>query len=84
MLEARQSRMVGELDSRQSRRLAVAGIVVLLGKTFELSSEVYLAMLSRGFRGDVDTLDEFSMTGRDWVGILVLPGLAALAIYFGK
>ncbi|MBK6797395.1 MAG: cobalt ECF transporter T component CbiQ [Acidobacteria bacterium] len=84
MLEARQSRMVGKLNSRDSRSLAVSGIVVLLGKTFELSSEVYLAMLSRGFRGDVDTLDEFSMTGRDWIGMVVLLSLAALAIYFGR
>src|SRR5262245_3172423 len=66
MFESRQSRMVGTLEGGDRRRLASASVGVLLSKTFQLSNEVYMAMLSRGFRGDVYTLDEFQMQRRDW------------------
>ncbi len=84
MFEARQSRLVGVLDGAERRRLASASVGVLLGKTFQLSNEVYLAMLSRGFRGEVYTLDEFQMRPRDWVGLVGLLGLAALAFWVGR
>lgn len=84
MFEARQSRMVGALEGAERRRLASASVGVLLGKTFQLSNEVYLAMLARGFRGEVYTLDEFQMRPRDWVGLVGLLGLAALAFWLGQ
>ena len=84
MFEARQSRLVGALEGAERRRLASASVGVLLGKTFQLSNEVYLAMLARGFRGEVYTLDEFQMRPRDWVGLVGLLGLAALAFWLGQ
>jgi cobalt ECF transporter T component CbiQ len=83
MLESRQSRMVGALEGSDRRRLASASVGVLLGKSFQLSSEVYLAMLSRGFRGEVYTLDDFQMRRRDWVALGGFAGVAALAFWLG-
>jgi cobalt/nickel transport system permease protein len=83
MFESRQSRMVGVLESADRRRLASASVGVLLSKTFQLSNEVYMAMLSRGFRGEVHTLDEFQMQPRDWAWLAIFGALAALAFWLG-
>ena len=61
MFESRRSRLVGELSGPDRRRIAVNSIGVLLNKTFVLSSDVYLAMQSRGYRGEVYLLDDFVM-----------------------
>ena len=84
MLESRQSRMIGELTGPDKRRLASASVGVLLSKTFQLSGEVYLAMQSRGFRGEVYTLDDFQMQPRDWMALAAFILLAGLAIWFGS
>jgi cobalt/nickel transport system permease protein len=84
MFESRQSRMVGALDSADRRRLASASVGVLLSKTFQLSNEVYMAMLSRGFRGEVHTLDEFQMQPRDWAWLAGFAGVSALAVWLGR
>jgi len=84
MFESRQSRMVGELAGADRRRLASASVGVLLSKTFQLSNEVYMAMLSRGFRGEVHTLDEFQMQPRDWAWLAGFAGLSALAVWLGR
>ncbi|HEU4322671.1 MAG TPA: cobalt ECF transporter T component CbiQ [Roseiflexaceae bacterium] len=83
MFEARQSRTVGRLEGAERRRLAAASVGVLLGKTLQLSDEVYMAMLSRGFRGEVYTLDDFAMRPRDWVALAVFLGLAVVAGVLG-
>lgn len=83
MFESRQSRTVGRLDGAESRRVAAASVGVLLGKSFALSNEVYLAMQSRGFRGEVHTLDEFAMTARDWLALAGFSAVAALALWAG-
>ena len=84
MLESRRSRLVGDLDGPERRRIAVASIGVLLDKTFQLSGEVYLAMQSRGFRGEVYTLDEFIMRPRDWAALSGFAGVALLSIWLGR
>ena len=69
MFEARQSRLVGKLSASESRRVASSSIGVLLSKSFYLNAEVYQAMQSRGFRGEVYTLDDFEMRRRDWLAL---------------
>jgi cobalt/nickel transport system permease protein len=84
MFESRQSRMVGRLDGADQRRLASASVGVLLGKSLQLSSEVYLAMLARGFRGEVYLLDEFHVQPRDWLALAGFVIIAGLAFWFGR
>lgn len=83
MFESRQSRMVGKLDGPEKRRLAAANVGVLLTKSFHLSGEVYQAMRSRGFRGEVYTLDEFEMKPRDWAALGCFITMAVIAIWAG-
>lgn len=84
MFEARQSRIVGTLRANESRRLAAASIGVLLSKSFYLNSEIYLAMRSRGFRGAVYTLDEFSMRRRDWLALVIFLSISLIAFRLGR
>jgi cobalt/nickel transport system permease protein len=84
MFESWQSRTVGVLDGHERRRLAAASVGVLLGKTFYLSNEIYLAMLSRGFGGEVYTLDDFQMQRQDWTALAIFIALAALAFWLGR
>ncbi|MBK9943914.1 MAG: cobalt ECF transporter T component CbiQ [Kouleothrix sp.] len=84
MFESRQSRMVGTLAGPERRRLAAASVGVLLSKTLNLSGDVYMAMQSRGFRGEVYTLDEFAMQVRDWLALAGFVALAALAFWLGR
>ena len=84
MFEARQSRLIGSLDARESRRIAAASIGVLLTKSFYLNTEVFMAMQSRGFRGEVYTLDDFRMRRNDWVALIGFLLVAAFAFWLGR
>jgi cobalt ECF transporter T component CbiQ len=84
MFESRQSRTVGKLKGPDYRHMAVASGGVLLAKSFHLSGEVFLAMQSRGFRGEVYVLDEFEMQNRDWAALFLVFTAAAAAIWAGR
>ncbi len=84
MFESRQSRAIGQLDGTARRQVASASVGVLLSKSFQLSSDVYLAMQSRGYRGEIYTLDEFRMTPRDWFALVAFIAVAALALWVGR
>jgi energy-coupling factor transporter transmembrane protein EcfT len=57
---------------------------VLLSKSIELSHEVYLAMLSRGFRGEVRLLTDFRLQPRDYVGLTAFIFTCCLAVWIGR
>jgi cobalt ECF transporter T component CbiQ len=84
MFEARKSRVVGSLNGSESRRIAAASVGVLLSKSFYLNAEVYLAMQSRGFRGEVYTLDDFAMRGKDWLALAGFLLIAVFAFWLGR
>jgi cobalt/nickel transport system permease protein len=83
MFESRRSRTVGKLEAKEARRLAVRTAGVLLSKTVQLSDDVYLAMQSRGFRGEVYVLEEFEMRRRDWSWLALFFALGAAALWMG-
>jgi cobalt ECF transporter T component CbiQ len=84
MFLSRKSRIVGRLDPGEDRRMLAAISGTLLSKSLNMSSEVYLAMQSRGFRGSIVTLKPFKMRPRDWVWLGVLLSLSLLAIFLGR
>ncbi len=84
MLESRRSRMVGNLEGPERRRVAAASVGVLMSKTLQLSGDVYSAMLARGFRGEVYVLDDFKTAALDWIMLAVFVTLAAGAFYWGR
>ncbi len=70
MFESRRSRTLGILKPEQQRHMAARTAGVLLSKSVSLSNEVYLAMQSRGFRGDIQVLSDFRLTMWDYCGLL--------------
>jgi cobalt/nickel transport system permease protein len=84
MFESRQSRTVGVLDRASQRRMTARTAGVLLSKSVELSNEVFLAMQSRGFRGDAKTLSEFRMRPSDYIGLVAFLSLGGIAIWMGR
>ena len=83
MFESRRSRLVGKLEGKDRRRLVVATAGVLMSKTLQLSGDVYLAMQSRGFRGEIYVLEEFEMSAKDWLGLASFLALGAGALWMG-
>jgi cobalt/nickel transport system permease protein len=84
MFESRKSRTVNRMTPAENRRLAIASSGVLLHKTLHMSNEVYLAMQSRGFRGEVYILDDFAMHARDWFALAAFATVAAVSVLLGR
>jgi cobalt/nickel transport system permease protein len=84
MFESRQSRMVGVLSGTEQRRIATRTAGVLLGKSADLSYDVYLAMQSRGFRGDIRLLTNSGMRALDFGAIAAAICVMVLAVWFGR
>ena len=57
---------------------------VLLSKSIEVSNEVYLAMQSRGFRGDIRILSDFHMQRWDYLGLMAFLAVGALSVWIGR
>jgi cobalt/nickel transport system permease protein len=84
MFISRRSRMVGSLDGREQRRAVTAEAGVLMSKTLQLSGDVYSAMRSRGFQGEVYLLDEFRTGWFDWVMLALFIMISVAALWFGR
>ena len=83
MFESRESRTVGKLESADKRRLATATVGVLLSKSYQLSTDVHLAMQSRGFRGEVYMLDDFETRPADWYWLTFFVAAATVIAWMG-
>jgi cobalt ECF transporter T component CbiQ len=84
MFESRESRRVGVLRGPEQRRLVAQTAGVLMSKSMELSQEVFLAMQSRGYRGDAPNLSDRRMRLGDYLALLAALGVAVLAIWLGR
>ncbi len=80
LFEAKRSRVMGPLPGPERRRMAMASIVVLLEKSLHLATEVHLAMIARGYRGEVRLLDDFRIHVWDWFALTGFLAVAAVAI----
>ncbi|HYK17852.1 MAG TPA: cobalt ECF transporter T component CbiQ [Bryobacteraceae bacterium] len=84
LFQSRSSRRVNRPTPAENRRLAITSSGVLLTKSLHLSGEVYQAMVSRGFRGEVYLLDDFEMRARDWIAAGAFATLAAASLLLGR
>lgn len=76
--EARRSRIMSRMNGKARRRLLFTTMAVLLGKSLALAQDIHLAMVARGFRGEVRLLHDFQTCPRDWAFLsaaLLVPGL---------
>ena len=84
MFLSRKSRTVGRVTDAEARRTLASVSATLLSRSLNLSSEVYLAMQSRGFRGAIVTLKPFRMQKRDWLWLFFFLAVSGLAAYLGR
>ncbi|HKD86641.1 MAG TPA: cobalt ECF transporter T component CbiQ [Terriglobales bacterium] len=84
MFQSRQSRTIGIIPPDQQRHLAARTAGVLLSKSLALSNDVYLAMQSRGFRGEVQLLTDFRMRVWDYCGLILFLVAAVAAVWAGR
>ena len=79
MALARTSRLVGRVAAGEDRRFLGATVATVFGKSQATSEQVYLAMVSRGYRGETRTLDTWRLRPLDIVWAAgVAAGLGAL------
>ena len=84
MFLSRKSRLLRRMPGPEERRLLAATAGTLLSRSLQVSSEVYLAMQSRGFRNYPRTLDTFRMKKIDWLTGSIVGIVALVAIWFGR
>lgn len=84
MFLSRKSRVVGRMSTADQRRLLAASAGVLLTRSLDLSSEVYLAMQSRGLHGYPRTMDTWKMRASDWAWGAVILAVTLVAIWLGR
>jgi len=73
MFLARRSRLITRSGLQEQHHWIAARIGVLVGKSYNLSNNVHLAMLSRGWSGTPRLMEEFHISWRDWIWIGVVP-----------
>ena len=66
MLLARRSRTIKKFNSGENRRWLSTALTYTLAKSQHLSEEVYLAMVSRGYKGEPHSLTNFSLKRQDF------------------
>lgn len=82
--EARRSRIFGALGGKTRRKLVTNTAAVVMDRSFQMADEVYAAMQSRGFDGEVRIVSDFCMARRDYAVLFILVGVAVTAIWWGR
>lgn len=81
MMEARRARQLGPLKPADQRRLIAGSAGVLMSKTLAIAGDVHMAMIARGYRGEVRLIDDFHFRARDGAALL-LTALVPAAIFW--
>jgi len=77
MYVARKARTIRSAGMLDEQKWVGGRIGYTMVRSLSMSEKVHMAMMSRGFNGEVHIMQEFEMKGRDW-----LAGAAALSLSF--
>jgi cobalt/nickel transport system permease protein len=84
MFLARKSRVVGRVSGAEDRRWLAGSMGTLISKSYALSEEVYLAMQSRGFRGEAQVMQDLAWRPADWAWLATFVVIATMAAWLGR
>ena len=84
MLEARKSRTVGRTQGKEHRRWISGSLGYLMNRSFKMSNDVYVAMLARGFTGEIRSYSAYHMIAADWIALVGSIGIAIAAFIAGR
>ena len=76
MFTARKARQVNRSTMTEGRRFVAASAGALFAKSHALAEEVHMAMIARGFTGNVRTLGPSRIVARDWAWTIACVGAA--------
>jgi cobalt/nickel transport system permease protein len=82
MALARTSRLVGRAAAGEDRRFLGAAVAATFGKSQATSEQVYLAMISRGYSGEVRTLSTWRLRRLDVVWTCAVSAGLAVLLWF--
>ena len=80
MFLARRSRTVGRTTMQEKHEWIGASIGALLGKSYHMSEEVHLAMVSRGWSARTPDRGEFSTSVADWAWAALVLAIVILSL----
>jgi len=85
MYRARKSRTIHALSAADERGWVASRIGVIFRRSIEMSNDIYLAMLSRGYHGEIVALDRFKTTAADhvWLAAVITLGAVLFALERG-
>jgi cobalt/nickel transport system permease protein len=81
MFLARRSRSLGTFSARENRRWLGQALGTTIAKSHQLSEEVYLAMLSRGYRDEGLALNDLALRRRDFLWAIIAVAAAAMLLW---
>ena len=81
MFLARRSRSLGTFSASENRRWLTRSLGATLAKSQHFSEEVYLAMLARGYQGEIYSLNRLQLRTRDYLWLGLILGVAAILIW---
>jgi cobalt/nickel transport system permease protein len=81
---ARKSRIVARTSGAEQRRWISGTIGNLMSRSFKMSSEVYTAMLARGFGGEMRSYNTFAMRPTDWLAIAGTVAVSGAILVLGR
>jgi cobalt/nickel transport system permease protein len=86
MYRARKSRTIHALSSAGERGWVASRIGVIFRKSIEMSNDIYLAMLSRGYHGEIISFERFRTRLVDhlWLATIIAFGAVLLAFERGR
>ncbi len=77
MLLAKKSREISDMKIQQEHGWIISRLGVLIGKSYRLSNDVHLAMISRGWSDNPQLMDDFSLGLIDWLWMIFTIGVIA-------
>jgi cobalt/nickel transport system permease protein len=80
ILLARKSRVVGRTRGGEQRRWITGTMGNLMSRAFQMSNDVYAAMLSRGFTGEVRAYSTYRMRPADWLALGATAAVCVTAV----
>ena len=80
---AKISRSITMTDIRREQAWVAAGMGALFRRTQSMGNAVYLAMVSRGYTGEIYILDEPRWQVTDWAFLMIAAGFAAVMLTVG-
>jgi cobalt/nickel transport system permease protein len=82
MFLARRSRTIGTFTAKENRRWLIRALGTTLSKSLHLSEEVYLAMISRGYQGEIRVMNTLAFKLTDFIWAVTVLALAALLLWW--